>query len=151
MTPILKFADLHAGQTFSAGPVSLTTEEIVGFARAWDPQWFHTDPERAANSRWQGVIASGWQTCAIAMRLAVDHVLVGSESFGSPGLDYVKWPEPVRPGDALRLRADVIEARRSQSQPALGILKWRWRLFNQDDIAVLDLVVTSLFDLGAGK
>ena len=147
----MKFADLHAGQTFSAGPVSLTADEIVGFARAWDPQWFHTDPERAANSRWNGLIASGWQTCAIAMRLAVDHVLQDSESFGSPGLEYVKWPVPVRPGDTLMLRADVIEARRSQSQPTLGILKWRWRLLNHDEIVVLDLVATSLFDLSTAR
>ena len=125
----------------------MTEDDIVSFARAWDPQWFHTDRARAAASRWQGLIASGWQTCAIAMKLAVESSLQGSESFGSPGLEYVKWPAPVRPGDSLTLRADVIEARRSESQPVLGILKWRWRLFNQHDATVLDLVATSLFEL----
>lgn len=143
----MKFADFHAGQAITAGPVVLTQDEIIAFARAWDPQWFHTDPIRAAASRWEGLIASGWQTCAIAMKLAVTTALEGSESFGSPGLDYLKWPHPVRPGDALTLRADVIEARRSRSQPTLGILKWRWRLLNQHDVAVLDLTATSLFDL----
>lgn len=143
----MKFADFHAGQRITAGPVTLTESDIIAFARAWDPQWFHTDPARAAASRWQGLIASGWQTCAIAMRLAVDTALTDSESFGSPGLDYLKWPNPVRPGDALTLRAEVLEARRSQSQPWLGILKWRWQLFNQHERPVLDLTATSLFEL----
>ena len=143
----MKFADFHAGQHIVAGPVTLTEREIVDFARAWDPQWFHTDPVRAKTGRWKGVIASGWQTCAIAMKLAVETTLVGSESFGSPGLEYVKWPEAVRPGDALTLHADVLEARRSTSQPTLGVLRWRWRLLNQQGVLVLDLTATSLFDL----
>jgi acyl dehydratase len=143
----LKFADFHAGQHLVAGPVTLSEADIVTFARAWDPQWFHTDPVRAASSRWQGVIASGWQTCAIAMKLAVETTLEASESFGSPGLDYVKWPEAVRPGDALTLHADVLEVRRSARQPTLGILRWRWRLLNQQGVLVLDLTATSLFDL----
>ena len=143
----MKFADFHAGQHIVAGPVTLTEREIVDFARAWDPQWFHTDPVRAKSGRWKGVIASGWQTCAIAMKLAVETTLVGSESFGSPGLEYVKWPEAVRPGDALTLHADVLEARRSTSQPTLGVLRWRWRLLNQQGVLVLDLTATSLFDL----
>jgi len=147
----VRFEAFKPGQHITAGPVTLSADQIVRFAREWDPQWFHTDAERAADSRWKGLIASGWQTCAIAMRLAVEAALADSESFGSPGLEYVKWPEPVRPGDALTLRADVMEARRSQSQPTLGILKWRWRLFNQDEVVVLDLVVTSLFDLSAAR
>jgi acyl dehydratase len=145
----MRFADFHAGQRITAGPVTLSEEEIVSFARAWDPQWFHTDPGRAAGSRWKGLIASGWQTCAIAMRLAVEKVLTDSESFGSPGLDYVKWPNAVRPGDALTLHAEVLEARRSSSQPDLGILRWRWRLLNQVGQPVLDLAATSLFDLSS--
>jgi acyl dehydratase len=143
----LKFAEFVPGQRIVAGPVTLTAEDIVVFARAWDPQWFHTDPRRAASSRWQGLIASGWQTCAIAMRLAVDAALADSESFGSPGLDYLKWPNPVRPGDALTLHAEVLEVRRSHSQSWLGILKWRWQLLNQHERSVLDLTATSLFDL----
>jgi acyl dehydratase len=144
----LKFAEFKPGQRIVAGPVTLSEADIVTFGRAWDPQWFHTDPVRAARSRWQGVIASGWQTCAIAMKLAVETTLEGSESFGSPGLDYVKWPEAVRPGDALTLHADVLEVRRSARQPTLGILRWRWRLLNQQGVLVLDLTATSLFDLG---
>jgi len=143
----MKFAEFRTGQTIVHGPVHLSESEIVVFAQSYDPQWFHVDRDRAANSRWQGLIASGWQTCGIAMRLASEAALEGSESFGSPGLEYLKWLEPVRPGDALTLHAHVLEVRRSSKQPELGILRWRWLLVNQRDAAVLDTVVTSLFDL----
>ncbi len=81
------------------------------------------------------------------MRLVTDAALAGSESFASPGLAFLKWPNPVRPGDTLRLVADVIEVRRSEKRPHLGILRWRWRLFNQRELPVLDLEATSLFRL----
>lgn len=145
----MQFADFHAGQVIEAGPYVLTEAELVQFARAYDPQWFHTDVEAAAESPFGGLIASGWHTCSIAMRLVVDAVLAGSESFASPGLEHVRWPNPVRPGDALRLVADVIEVRRSEKRPTLGILRWRWRLFNQREMVVLDVEVTSLFKLKA--
>ena len=143
----MKFADFHAGQVIHAGPYRVTPEESVAFATAWDPQWFHTDPEAAAHGPHGGLIASGWQTCGIAMRLAVDHVLAGSESFASPGLAYVKWTHPVRAGDALSFTATVLDTRRSASKPELGILRWRWQLFNQHQVQVLDLEATSLFKL----
>jgi acyl dehydratase len=143
----MKFADFHAGQVIAAGPHEVSEAALLAFAREWDPQWFHTDAAAAAKGRFQGLIASGWHTCAIAMRLGADAALHGSESFASPGLAYVKWPHPVRGGDALRLRATVIEARRASSKPTLGILRWRWQLFNQHDREVLDLEATSLFDL----
>lgn len=145
----MKFADFHAGQVIDAGPYVLTEAELLQFARAYDPQWFHTDPEAAAGSPFGGLIASGWHTCSIAMRLVVETALAGSESFASPGLEHVRWPNPVRPGDALRLVADVIEVRRSEKRPTLGILRWRWRLFNQRELTVLDVEVTSLFKLPA--
>lgn len=145
----MKFAQFHAGQVIEAGPIGVTEAEIIDFARRFDPQWFHTDPARAAASRWGGVIASGWHTCALAMRLAVDGPLAESESFGSPGLAYLKWGNPVRPGDRLRLRAEVIETRRSASKPDLGILRWRWRMLRHNDEEVLDLEATSMFDLSA--
>ena len=143
----MRFDDFHAGQVLLAGPAHVDEASIVAFAREHDPQWFHTDAAAASSGPFRGVIASGWQTCAIAMRLVVDHFLRGSESFGSPGVAYVRWPHPVRPGDALRLRADVLEVRRSRSQPTLGILRWRWRLTNAEEVEVLDLEVTSLFDV----
>ncbi len=143
----MQFADFHPGQVIEAGPYVLSEAELVQFAKAYDPQWFHTDVEAAADSAFGGLIASGWHTCAIAMRLVVDAALKGSESFASPGLEQVRWPNPVRPGDALRLVADVVEVRRSEKRPTLGILRWHWRLFNQREQMVLEVDVTSLFRL----
>ena len=143
----MKFADFHAGQVIEAGPYLVSEAEVLRFAEAFDPQWFHTDKALAAKGRFQGLIASGWHTCGIAMRLAAEAALTGSESFASPGASYVKWPNPVRPGDRLTLRATVIEPRRAKSQARLGLLRWRWQLFNQHGAEVLDLEVTSLFDL----
>lgn len=143
----MTFDEFHVGQVLVRGPVTISEAEILAFAREYDPQWFHVDPQRAREGRWNGLIASGWQTCGIAMRLAVDGILAGSETFGSPGLEYLKWLAPVRPGDALTLHAEILEARRSARQPTLGVLRWRWRLLNQDGVAVLDLVATNLFEL----
>ena len=147
----MKFSEFHAGLVIEAGPYAVSEAELLAFATAYDPQWFHTDIDAAASGRFGGLIASGWHTCGIAMRLAADAALQGSESFASPGLSYVRWTHPVRPGDSLSLRAIVIETRRARSQPTLGILRWRWQLFNQHAVEVLDLEATSLFDLtGAG-
>ncbi len=143
----MKFADFAVGQVIEAGPYVVDEAEVLSLAKAYDPQWFHTDPEAAAKGRFGGLIASGWHTCGIAMRLAADAALHGSESFASPGLAYVKWLHPVRPGDALRLRATVIECRRTEKRPELGVLRWRWQLYNAHSTEVLDLEATSLFDL----
>jgi acyl dehydratase len=144
----MRFVELTLGRVIHLGPASLTEQQIVDYARAYDPQWFHIDPARAATSQWQGLIASGWQTCGMAMRLVCDGILDGSESFGSPGLAYLKWENPVRAGDALRLAVEVIEQRIANSRPTLGIVRWRWHLANQRMEPVLDLEATSLFDLG---
>jgi acyl dehydratase len=144
----MRFAEFHAGQVIEAGPYHLTQDELLRFARDYDPQWFHTDPDLAASGPFQGLIASGWHTCAIAMRLVADRVLAGSESYASPGLAYVKWQHPVRAGDDLSLRATVLAVRRASSKPTLGILRWRWQMTNAAGTEVLDLEATSLFDLG---
>ena len=143
----MRFAEFRAGQLIDAGTVSVSEQEIVAFARQFDPQWFHVDPRRAAAGRWNGLIASGWHTCSLAMRLVVDNVLAGSESFGSPGLTDLRWPHPVRPGDRLSVQIEVIESRTAQSRPTLGIVRWRWRMENQQAIEVLSLEATSLFEL----
>ena len=143
----MKFADFHAGQVIEAGPYEVSEAEMIEFARAYDPQWFHTDPAAAAEGPFEGLIASGWQSCGIAMRLVVDNVLHDSESFASPGLKYLKWLQPVRPGDRLSLRLDVLDVRRSSKRPELGILEWRWQLRNQRELDVLELEVTSMFKL----
>ena len=134
-------------KAITAGPYLVTEAEVMAFATAYDPQWFHTDPVAAKDRRFGGLIASGWHSCGIAMRLLADAALQGSESFASPGLAYLKWQHPVRPGDELRVRATVLETRHSVSQPTLGILRWHWQMVNQTDVQVLELEATSLFDL----
>jgi acyl dehydratase len=147
----MKFSEFKEGMLIRGGPVVVTEEEILTFARQFDPQWFHTDVERASEGRWGGLIASGWHTCAIAMRMAVDAMLHDSESFGSPGLGQVRWRVPVRPADTLRLEARVQGVRRSTSRDDLGIITWSWTIFNQNNDAVLDLDATSLFDLSQNR
>lgn len=144
----MKFAEFFPGQIIEAGPYQVTEAEVLQFATAYDPQWFHTDPAAAAQGSFGGIIASGWHTCGIAMRLMADKVLHGSESYASPGLAYIKWPHPVRPGDALTAKATVLETRTARSQPTLGILRWRWQMHNAQGVEVLDLEATSLFKLG---
>ena len=98
----------------------MTEAEILDFARAFDPQPMHADPEFAAQGPFHGLIASGWHTGGIMMRLFADHYLSRVASLASPGLDELRWPAPVRPGDSLRLRLTVVEARRSRSKPGPG-------------------------------
>lgn len=143
----MKFAELQDGQVIRLGPKTLTADEIVAFAREFDPQWFHTDPPRAEGGRWQGLIASGWHSCGIAMRMVVDGILGDSESFASPGLNYLKWSAPVRPGDRLRVEVVVLEKKVSSSG-STGSVLWIWRMFNQDDVMVLEIEATNLFELG---
>ena len=143
----MKYAEFHVGQIITAGPYLVSEAEVIAFATAYDPQWFHTDPVAAQDGRFGGLIASGWHTCGIAMRLIADSVLRGSESFASPGLAYLKWQHPVRPGDQLRVVATVLETRHSVSQPTLGILRWHWKMLNQADVQMLELEASSLFDL----
>jgi acyl dehydratase len=143
----MKFAQFYAGQIIEEGPYLLSEEELLSFAKSYDPQWFHVQPETAAGGPFKGLIASGWQSCGIAMNLMVKAALHDSESFASPGLNYLKWLAPVRAGDSLSVKATVLETRVSASKPTLGVLRWRWQLFNQDKVEVLDLEATSLFDL----
>ncbi|MDN4592146.1 acyl dehydratase [Xenophilus aerolatus] len=143
----MKFEEFYQGQVISAGPYQVDADEVIRFAGEYDPQWFHVDPQAASAGPFGGLIASGWHTCAISMRLVADAALKGSESFASPGIEQIRWPHPVRPGDELYLRATVIEVRRSRSRPELGILRWRWQLLNTDQLQVLDLTATSMFDL----
>jgi len=143
----LKFADFHVGQVLQVGPYALNEAEVLAFAQQWDPQWFHVDPEAASRGPFKGLIASGWHTCGIAMRLVVDAFLAGSESFASPGLAYIKWPHPLRPDDEVSLQVSVLETRVSKSNPSLGVLRWRWQLHTAKGSEVLDLEATVLFKL----
>ena len=144
----MKFSEFQDGMVIQHPPVVLDEKTMLDFAKQFDPQWFHTDPEQAKEGRWGGLIGSGWLTCSLAMRMATDAALVGSESFGSPGVDKIRWLLPTRPGDALRLELTVNNVRVSETRKDLGIVRWTWRVYNQNDDQVLELEATSLFDLG---
>jgi acyl dehydratase len=141
----MKFAELTPGRRFVLGPVKADREEIISFARRYDAQWFHTDPELAESGPFGGLIASGWHTCALAMQLVSNGILAGSESYASPGLSYLRWPNPVRPDDLLTLEVLVQESRVSAAKPWLGIVRWQWVMRNQHHAAVLELEATSMF------
>ena len=135
----MRFAELTAGRMIDCGSTSLDQEQIVAFAREYDPQWFHVDRDRASSSVWSGLIASGWQTCSVAMRLMCDGYLLRTSCIGSPGLDELRWLRPVRPGDALRLHATALEQTPSQKDPTRGTVRFRWDVLNQNDEVVCSM------------
>ncbi len=132
--------DFVPGAVFEAGSVPIAEHEIVEFARRYDPQPFHVDPEAARASIYGGLIASGWQTVAVTMRLLVDNVFGESAGMGSPGVDELRWLRPVRPGDTLAPRVTVLESRPSQSKPDRGILRFRVEVHNQDGELAMSMV-----------
>jgi acyl dehydratase len=131
------FEDFPIGFSQVYGPVVASKEAIVGFAREYDPQPFHTDEEAAKDSFVGTLIASGWHTCALNMRLVADGFLLDATSMGAPGIDEVKWLRPVYPGDSLRTRMTVQDARPSRSRPGIGLLQFRLEVLNQRDETVM--------------
>lgn len=134
--PELFFEDFAAGQVYELGSRTVTEDELVDFARQWDPQPFHVDPEAAKQSVFGGLIASGWQTGAIWMRMYVDAML-GSAARGSPGIEELRWLAPVRPGDTLSGRLTVLEATPSATKPDRGTIRIRGEMVNQDGVTVM--------------
>jgi acyl dehydratase len=138
--PELYFEDLEPGRVHELGSHTVSEEEIVAFARQWDPQSFHVDPEAAKESVFGGLIASGWHTGAMWMRLYVDSLLDGAASMGSPGIEELRWLAPVRPGDTLHGRLTVLEATPSERRPDRGTVRIRGEMVNQDGMTVLSMV-----------
>ena len=138
------FEDYIPGHVYEFAGITVTEAEIIDFARRFDPQYFHIDPEKAKSSRFGGIIASGWHTVSLAMRLYVDHFLSHVASLASPGCDEIRWPNPVRPGDTLRIRVTILDARPSQSKPDRGVVRGRLEALNQKDELVLSLVGISI-------
>ena len=133
------FEDYRPGMVFTGGPVTITAAEIVEFAAKYDPQAMHTDPDAAARGYFGGLIASGWHTAAVMMRLFVEHFLSPASSIASPGIDEVRWQRPVRPGDVLRLRVTVVEAERSRSRPERGVVRRLVEVLNEQGQVVMSL------------
>ncbi len=134
--PDLYFEDIRPGEVYELGTRTVTEEELIAFAREWDPQPFHVDPEAAKESVFGGLIASGWQTGAIWMRMYVDTML-GSAARGSPGIEELRWLAPVRPGDTLTGRLTVLEATPSATRPDRGTIRIRGEMVNQDGVMVM--------------
>jgi acyl dehydratase len=138
------FEDYVQGAVYEYGYITVTEAEILDFARAFDPQPIHVDPEFAAAGPFGGLIASGWHTAGILMRMFADHCLSKVASLASPGIDELRWPAPVRPGDSLRLRCTFTETRRSRSKPDRGLVRTHAELINQNDEVVLTLTAMNL-------
>ena len=131
------FEDYVPGLVVDCGAFSLDEGEIIAFAKEYDPQPFHVDPVAAEDGPFGGLIASGWQTTSKLMRLLVEHFVSPESGLGAVGVDEIRWPRPVRPGDTLHARATVLEARRSNSKPDRGIVRSLAELINQDgDLAM---------------
>lgn len=131
--------DFTVGEEIVTAGRTVTEEAIVAFASQYDPQYFHIDVEAARESPFGGLIASGFQTLAIAFRLFLDTGVFAGTSLGSPGMDEVRWLRPVRPGDTLRTIATVTELRPSASKPERGLLSAAFRIFNQHDDVVMTI------------
>ncbi len=143
--PEIHLEDLQPGQVHDLGRRTLSRDEIVAFAREWDPQAFHLDEQAAAASIYGGLIASGWHTVCVFMRLFADGLLSRAAALGSPGIEELRWLKPVRPGDTLAARLEVLEVRPSRSKPDRGIVRARSVVVNQNDEEVLTFVATLLF------
>ena len=136
--------DFKKGDIFDLGEYAFSEDEIIDFAKKYDPQYFHTNEEKAKESQFNGLIASGWQTCCIVMKLMCDCYLLETDSMGSPGLENVKWLKPVRPGDTLEVFRTILETRKSSTKKNLGILKLLFEAFNQNGELVFSTVTIQM-------
>jgi acyl dehydratase len=143
--PLLYWEDFREGEVREFGSLTVKHEDIVRFAAEFDPQPFHLDDAAAAKTIYGGLIASGWHTAAMAMRMMCDEYLLRSASLGSPGLDSLKWLLPVRPGDTLSIRLSILESRPLDSKPGIGLLKSRHEVLNQDRQVVLRMEGYGMF------
>lgn len=136
-TPAYYWEDFVVGDVLVMGSHTFSAEEIIEFARKYDPQPFHIDPQAAQTSFFGGLIASGWHTCAVGMRFAVDSYINAGASLGSPGVDNIRWPKPVRPGDTITYRRIILASRASQSRPGVGLTQVRLEAVNQSGETVM--------------
>ena len=137
MTSPMFFEDFEVGTTEEFGEYLVTEEEILEFASKYDPQAFHLSDEAAKATLFGGLCASGWHTCAIAMRMLVDNMPESNKSLGSPGIDELRWTRPVFPGDTLRVKTTVLSKTNSRSRPDLGSLQMQNEVFNQKNELVM--------------
>ena len=137
--------DFQAGQVFEVGSHTFTADEIVEFGKRYDPQPFHIDEEAARQTQWGGLIASGWHTIGVVMRLQVEGYVNDSASLGSPGIDEIRFLKPVRPGDTITARSTILEVVPSRSKPDRGHVLTRAEAFNQKGELVLSFVGRGIY------
>lgn len=145
MPPRYAYEDFPIGTVMEFGGRTVSRDEVLRFAGEFDPQPFHLDDAAAERSLFGGLSASGWHTCALVMRMNCDAYLLDSTSLGSPGLEQIRWLKPVRPGDTLRVRLTVLDARPMRSRPHVGLLRCRWEALNQHDEIVLTMEGQAMF------
>lgn len=139
------FEDYTPGLVIEFGDYPVTADEIIAFARLYDPQFFHTDPEAAKASIFGALVASGWHVGSMTMRMIVDHRISGASALASAGMDDVRFLKPVKPGDVLHARLTVIDAKPSRSKPDRGIVRQRVETFNQADEVVMSAIHVVLY------
>jgi acyl dehydratase len=144
------FEDYVPSSVFEYGEIRVSEAEIIEFARRFDPQDMHVDPAAASRGRFGGLIASGWHTTAMMMRVVVDHFLPKHASLGSPGIDELRWLQPVRPGDVLRVRVTVLEVTRSRSKPDRGIVRSLMEVLNQRGEVAMSLKAMNIIGCRSG-
>jgi acyl dehydratase len=137
--------DFEVGQKIRIGFKVARREEMIEFASKYDPQPFHVDEAAAARSMYGGLIASGWHTGAMVMRLMCENYLLQSASLGSPGIDHLKWLKPVRPDDRLEVYRTTLESRASRSKPEMGVVKFLWEVMNQNGELVMTMEGYGMF------
>ncbi|MFA9199691.1 MAG: MaoC family dehydratase [Cypionkella sp.] len=139
------FEDIEVGRTAAFGRYPVSREEVIEFASKYDPQPFHLDDAAAAQTHFGRLSASGWHTCAMVMAMLVENLKANRQAgLGSPGVVNLRWLKPVFPGDTLRCESTVLEKRRSQSRPEMGIFKSHLKVFNQHDEPVMEMVSNGL-------
>lgn len=138
------FEDYHAGSVHELGRVRVERDEVIEFARRYDPQIFHVDEKAAEGTIFGGLIASGWHTCSLMMRLLADNFLPKVASLGAPAVDELRWHLPVRPGDLLSVRVTVLETRRSRSKPDRGVMHTRAEVTNQRGELAMSLTAVNI-------
>lgn len=137
---MIYYEDLEVGSTSKFGRYDVTRDEVMEFARKYDPQPFHLDDEAAAKTHFGRLSASGWHTCAMTMAMLVENMKTSRQAgLGSPGMDNLRWVKPVYPGDTLRVETTIIEKRRSKNRPDMGLFKSDLTIFNQDDEPVMTM------------
>lgn len=141
---VYTFEDMAVGQHYNCGTHQVSREDILEFAKKFDPQPFHMDEAAAAKSMYGGLIASGWHTCAMAMRCMCDHFLNNATGVGSPGFDEIRFVRPVRPGDVLEVSLEVLEVTPSRSKPDRGAIKTKTYIMNQKGELAATIVATTL-------